>query len=79
MGDVGSVAIGGWIARVVLVVLVVQAAIEQKYRTAVIGIVLGLAVWLGIGWINAALVTPFLAMLDIGLVFAVLGRDLRLN
>jgi hypothetical protein len=79
MGDVGSVAIGGWIARIVLVVLVVQGAIEQKYRTAVIGVVLGLAVWLWIGWINAALVTPFLAMLDIGLVFAVLGRDLRLN
>jgi hypothetical protein len=79
MGDVGSVAIGGWIARIVMVVLVIQAAIEQKYRTAVIGIVLGLAVWLGIGRINAALVTPFLAMVDVGLVFAVLGRDLRLN
>jgi hypothetical protein len=79
MGDVGSVAIGGWIARIVLVVMVIQAGIEQKYRTAAIGIVLGVAVWVAIGRINAALVTPFLAMIDIGLVFAVLGRDLRLN
>jgi hypothetical protein len=79
MGDVGSVAIGGWIARIVLVVMVIQAEIEQKYRTAAIGIVLGVAVWVAIGRINAALVTPFLAMIDIGLVFAVLGRDLRLN
>jgi hypothetical protein len=79
MGDVGSVAIGGWIARIVLLVLIVQAGIEQKYRAAVVGVVLALAVWLVVGRINAALVTPLLAMVDIGLVFAVVGRDLRLN
>jgi len=79
MGDVGSVAIGGWIARIVLLVLIVQAGIEEKYLTAVVGVVLALAVWLVVGRINAALVTPLLAMVDIGLVFAVVGRDLRLN
>lgn len=79
MGDVGSVAIGAWIARIVLVVLIVQAAIEQKYRTSVVAVGLGLAGWLIVGRFNAGLVTPFLALLDIGLVLAVFGRDLRLN
>jgi len=41
--------------------------------------VLGLVGWLAIGRINAGLVTPFLALLDIGLVLVVLGRDIRLN
>ena len=79
MGDVGSVAIGAWIARIVLVVLIVQAVIEQKYRTSAVAVGLGLAGWLIVGRFNTGLVTPFLALLDIGLVLAVFGRDLRLN
>jgi len=79
MGDVGSVAIGAWVVRIVLPTLIVQALIERKYRTAGIAVVLGLVGWLVIGRINAGLVTPFLALLEIGLVLVVLGRDIRLN
>ena len=76
---VGSIAIGVWVARVVLVILIVQALIDQRYRAAAIGVVLALVGWFGLGRLNPWLVTPYLAALDIGLVFVVLGRDIRLN
>ena len=79
MGDVGSVAIGAWVARIVLAVLVVQALIEGKRRVAVAAVALGLSGWLVVGRVNPGLITPYLAILDIGLVFAVFGRDIRLN
>lgn len=76
---VGSIAIGVWIARIVFLILVVEAVVQERFRVA--GAALGLmaAAWLLLGRINADLVTPFLAMVDIALVFIVLGRDIRLN
>lgn len=54
--------------------------IEERYRAAAIAVGLALAGWIVLfGWINPDLITPYLAVLDIGLVFAVLGRDIRLN
>jgi hypothetical protein len=79
MYDVGSIALGVWIARIALAVLVVQAWIEGKPRVAMVAVALGLAGWLVLGRINPALVTPCLAVLDIALVLVVFGRDIRLN
>ena len=77
--DVGSIAVGAWVAPLVFVILVGAALIEGKRRVAVTAMVLGLGVWLGIPRLNPQLVTPCLAIIDIGLVFSVLGRDVRLN
>jgi len=79
MSDVGSIAIGAWIARIAFAILVVQAFIEGKSRVGVVAIGLGLIGWFVVPRLNPYLVTPYLAVVDIGLVFAVLGRDVRLN
>jgi len=79
MSDVGSVAIGAWIARIAFAILVVQAFIEGKPRTGVVAVGLGLIGWFVVPRLSPSLVTSYLAVLDIGLVFAVLGRDVRLN
>lgn len=76
---VGSIAVAAWIARIVFAVLVVQSLIDGRYRLAAVAVGLGSAGWVLVGLFNPDLVTPFLAVLDIGLVFAVLGRDIRLN
>jgi hypothetical protein len=77
--DTGSVAIAAWIARLVFVVLVGQALIEGKRGVAAVAVTLGLGAWLLVPRLNPQLVTPSFAIIDIGLVFAVLGRDIRLN
>ena len=79
MYDVGSIAIGAWIARIAFAILVVQAFIEGKTRVGIVAVGLGLIGWLVIPRLNPYLATPYLAVVDIGLVFSVLGRDLRLN
>jgi hypothetical protein len=76
---VGSIAVAAWIARVVFVILLIQALIEERYRVAVVAVGLGFAGWILFDQINPDLVTPYVAILDIGLVFTVLGRDIRLN
>jgi hypothetical protein len=75
----GSVAVGVWIARIVFVILVVNAVVEERYRVAVGAVVLAGVGWLTLSRVNADLITPFLAIVDIGLVFIVHGRDIRLN
>ncbi len=75
----GSIAIGAWVVRIVFVILLVQAVIEDRIRVAVVAAGLALFGWLVVGRVNANLVLPYLAIADIGLVFVVLGRDLRLN
>jgi hypothetical protein len=76
---VGSILVGAWIARVVLLILVVEAVVQERFRVAGAAAGLAVAAWFLLGRINPDLVTPFLAMLDIALVFVVLGRDVRLN
>ena len=76
---IGSIAIGAWVVRIVFVILLVQALIEGKTRVAVVAVGLALFGWFIVGRANAALVLPYLAIVDIGLVFVVLGRDVRLN
>jgi len=76
---IGSIAIGAWVVRIVFVILLVQAIIEEQIRVAVVAVGLAVFGWLVVGHVNANLVLPYLAVVDIGLVFVVLGRDLRLN
>ena len=76
---VGSIAVGAWIARIVFVVLLVESVVQERFRVTGIAIALGLAGWFLLGRINPDLVTPYIAIVDIGLVFVVLGRDVRLN
>jgi len=45
----------------------------------VLGMTAGFGVWLAVSRLNPLLVTPCLAIIDIGLVLSVLGRDVRLN
>jgi hypothetical protein len=76
---VGSVAVGAWIARLVFLILVGWALVDGKRGVAAIAVALGFGVWLAVPRLNPMLVTPCLAIIDIGLVFSVLGRDVRLN
>ena len=75
----GSVAVGAWIARLVFLILVGWALVDGKRGVAAIAVALGLGVWLAVSRLNPLLVTPCLAIIDIGLVLSVLGRDVRLN
>jgi hypothetical protein len=76
---VGSIAIGYWIARIVFVILVVEAAVQERFRVAGTAVVLMLVAWVLLSRINPDLVMPFVAIVDIALVFVVLGRDIRLS
>ena len=75
----GSIAVGFWIARIVFVILVVEAVVQERFRVAGTAVVLMLVAWFLLSRINPDLVTPLVAMVDIALVFVVLGRDIRLS
>ena len=77
--DAGSVAAGAWIARLVFLILVGWALLDGKRGVAAVAVLLGAGVWLAVSRLNPQLVTPCLAIIDIGLVFSVIGRDIRLN
>jgi hypothetical protein len=78
---IGSPLVGWWIAHVAFWVLMALAVRAARWRTiAVIG-----ALWL-IGYIASGQIPalnlffmPFVAVLDIALVFIVLQRDIRLT
>ncbi len=76
---VGSIAVGAWIARIVFIILVVEAVVQERFRVAVLAVVFTAGAWLLLSRVNPDLVTPFVAMVDIALVFVVLGRDIRLS
>ena len=75
----GSVAIAAWVARIVFGILVIEALVEERFRVALIATVFTLAGWGLLSRINADLVTPFVAIVDIALVLVVHQRDIRLN
>ena len=77
--DAGSVAAGAWIVRLVFLILVGWALLDGKRGVAAVAVLLGAGVWLAVSRLNPQLVTPCLAIIDIGLVFSVIGRDIRLN
>jgi hypothetical protein len=63
----------------VFVILVVEAAVQERFRVAGTAVVLMLVAWVLLSRINPDLVMPFVAIVDIALVFVVLGRDIRLS
>ena len=72
----GSVAIGAAIAHIAFLVLVVRAAMASGLRTAAIFIALWFAGYLGLPLIGGSLFfLPYVAVLDIALVFIVFGGD----
>ena len=78
---IGTPLIAGWVAHVAFWVLLALAAKAARWR--VIGVFV--AVWV-IGYVAAGQVMaltlffmPFVAVLDIALVFIVLQRDIRLT
>ena len=75
----GSIAVAAWIAPVVFAILVVEALVQERFRVAGVAVILAVAGWFLLGRLNAGLVTPFIAIIDIALVFVVHGRDIRLN
>jgi hypothetical protein len=75
----GSVAVGAWIARIVFVILVVEATVQERFRLAGTAVALMFVGWFLLSRINPDLVTPLVAIVDIALVFVVLGRDIRLS
>jgi hypothetical protein len=78
---IGSPQIGGWIAYLVFAVLLGLAAKRARWRV----VAAFAALWLG-GYVVAGQVAslslffmPYVAILDIALVFVVLQRDVRLT
>ena len=78
---IGSPLVGSWIAHVAFWVLLAMAVKAARWR--VIGVFF--ALWV-IGYVAAGQVAaltlffmPFVAVLDIALVFVVLQRDIRLT
>ena len=78
---VGSPQIGWWIAHVAFWVLIGLAARDGRWRA--LGVFLGLwiAGYIASGQIAALTLffMPYVAVLDIALVFIVLQRDIRLT
>jgi hypothetical protein len=67
------------VARIALIVLIVQALIEARHRVAASAVGLGLVGLFGIPVLNPALVTSYLAIVDIVFVLVLFRGDIRLN
>ena len=78
---IGSPLVGWWIAHVAFWVLLVLAVRAARWRTVGIFVVLWVAGYLATGQIVSLSLffMPFVAVLDIALVFTVLQRDIRLT
>ena len=80
----GSQGIAAWVAQIAFWVLIARGTIYGDLRKAVaaIFVLLWLAGYVGlprIAWWAGSLVTSYVAMLDIVLVFIVFKGDVRLN
>ena len=76
---IGSPLVAGWIAHVAFWVLLALAARDRRWRTIGVVGVLWVAGYIASGqvaWL-ALLFMPYVAVLDIALVFIVLKRDIR--
>jgi hypothetical protein len=82
-GEMGSIAVAAWIAKgafLVLLAVGVWSGDLRRTGTAVF-LALGLSIWLALPYVpnGVNFVTPALAILDIGLVFAVFKKDVRIG
>ena len=78
---IGSPQIGWWIAHITFWVLLALAARDRRWRTIGVIAVLWIAGYLASRHIAALSLffAPYVATLDIALVFIVLKRDIRLT
>jgi len=78
---IGSVLVGSWIAHVAFWVLLALAAKDARWRMLGVFVALWLIGYVASGQIAALhlFFLPFVAVLDIALVFIVLQRDIRIT
>ena len=78
---IGSPLVGSWITHVAFWVLLALAAKDRRWRTMGVFMALWIAGYVASGQIPALnlFFMPFVAVLDIALVFIVLQRDIRLT
>jgi hypothetical protein len=78
---IGSAQVGWWIAHFAFWALIVLAALDGRRRTIGVFLVLWIAGYVASGQIAALTLffMPYVAVLDIALVFVVLKRDIRLT
>jgi len=78
---IGSPQIGWWIAHTAFWVLMVMAVRDRRWRTVAVVMLLWLAGYVASGQVPALglFFMPYVAVLDVALVFIVLGRDIRLT
>ena len=78
---IGSPLVGWWIAHLAFWVLIALAARDRRWRTIGVFAVLWLAGYVASGQVEALSLffMPYVAILDIALVFIVLRRDVRLT
>ena len=78
---IGSPLVGWWVAHVTFWVLIGLAARDRRWRTIGVVMTLWIAGYLASGQVAAfdLFFTPYVAALDIALVFIVLQRDIRLT
>lgn len=79
----GAPLVAGWIAQIAFWVLIVMGLVfeELSHRAAVTFVVLWLAAMFGLPYLpyGEFLFSPFVAVLDIVLVFIVFKGDIRLH
>ena len=77
---IGSAAVGSAIAHLAFVVLMIVAAVDGRRRVVAVGAVLWVAGYVAAGHAAslAPFFMPFVALMDIVIVFIVLQRDVRL-
>jgi hypothetical protein len=78
---IGSPQVGWWIAHIAFWALIGLAALDSRWRTIAVCLVLWLAGYIASGQIAALglFFMLYVAVLDIALVFIVLRRDIRLT
>ena len=78
---IGSPQIGWWIAHTAFWVLMVMAVRDRRWRTVAIVMLLWIAGYVASSQVTAVglFFMPYVAALDVALVFIVLGRDIRLT
>ena len=78
---IGSPLVGWWIAHTAFWALIALAARDRRWRTIVVIGVLWMIGYVASGQFTALALffMPFVAVLDIALVFIVLRRDIRLT
>ncbi|HEY6508831.1 MAG TPA: hypothetical protein VIY56_12515 [Vicinamibacterales bacterium] len=79
----GSALVGGWVARIVFLALLVIGGTsgELGLRGIASFLVLGAAVWMGLPYLprGADFVTPAIAVIDLVLVLLVFKGDIRIT